>query len=87
MTVALQSLHEGRGLPQDEAGVWTDDDDNRLRVVRDYDRRRARGKYAVGREDDPLHRARIEVYRTKLAAKHGEWVETRMRFMDMMDNA
>lgn len=85
MTVALQSLHEGRGLPQKEPGVWTDDDDNRLRAVRDWDRRRERGKYAVGTEEDAAQRARIERYMAKLKAKHGKWLEFRVQLMDMMD--
>lgn len=85
MTVALQSLHEGRGLPPKEAGVWTDEDDNRLKAVRDYYRQRERGKYAAGLEEDAMQRARVEVYRAKLTAKHGDWVEPRMRFIDMLD--
>lgn len=87
MTVALQSLHEGRGLPQKEPGVWTDDDDNKLQSIREYDRRRRMGKYTAGAGEDERQGARIEAYRARLRAKHGQWMEPRMRFMDMMDVA
>lgn len=85
MTVALQSLHEGRGLPQKEPGVWTDDDDEKLKAVQDYDQRREKGKSAPGSGEDERERARIERYRAKLRAKHGEWMGLRLRFMDMME--
>lgn len=87
MTVALQSLHEGRGLPQKEPGVWTDDDDNKLQAIRAYDRRRGRGKLIAGAGEDERQRTWIEMYRARLRAKHGRWMEPRMRFMDMMDAA
>ncbi|KUI56191.1 Telomeric repeat-binding factor 2-interacting protein 1 [Cytospora mali] len=86
MTVALQSLHDGHGLPRNEPGVWTDHDDEKLKSVRDYDRRREKGKYIAGAADeDERQRVRIERYRAKLTAKHGEWMEPRLQFMDMMD--
>ncbi|ROV90170.1 hypothetical protein VSDG_08777 [Cytospora chrysosperma] len=87
MTVALQSLHEGRGLPQKEPGVWTDDDDNKLQAIRAYDRRRRRGKLTAGAGEDERQRTWIEMYRARLRAKHGRWMEPRLRFMDMMDAA
>ncbi|KUI73236.1 Telomeric repeat-binding factor 2-interacting protein 1 [Cytospora mali] len=86
MTVALQSLHDGHGLPRNEPGVWTDHDDEKLKAVRDYDRRREKGKYTAGAKDeDERQRVRIERFRARLEAKHGEWVEPRLQFMDMMD--
>ncbi|KAK7742354.1 hypothetical protein SLS53_004499 [Cytospora paraplurivora] len=86
MTVALQSLHEGRGLPTREAGVWTDSDDERLKAVRDYDRRMEKGKSTAGNDDDDQRLGvRNERLRARLMAKHGRWVEHRLQFMDMMD--
>ncbi|ROW03648.1 hypothetical protein VPNG_07152 [Cytospora leucostoma] len=86
MTVALQSLHEGRGLPAREAGVWTDSDDERLKAVRDYDRRVRKGKFTAEEEEDEKRLGvRNERFRAKLMAKHGRWVEPRLQFTDMMD--
>lgn len=92
MTVALQSLHEGRGLPAREAGVWTDSDDEMLKAVRDHDRRIEKGKFTAGSagaglegEDGERLGLRNERLRAKLMVKHGRWVELRLQFMDMMD--
>ncbi|KAI3394441.1 hypothetical protein diail_2691, partial [Diaporthe ilicicola] len=81
MTVALQSLHSGKGIPRDAPGVWTDDDDEKLRKVRDYNRR----KGAKDSGKDSREEARVEVYREFLLRKHNVWVDYRLAFMDMMD--
>lgn len=81
MTVALQSLHSGKGIPQDAPGVWTDDDDEKLRKVRDYDGRQKMG----GSGGDLREKARVERYRKFLLMKHNAWMGHRLAFMDVMD--
>ncbi|KAJ0119578.1 hypothetical protein J7T55_013781 [Diaporthe amygdali] len=85
MTVALQSLDSGKGIPRDAPGVWTDDDDEKLRKVRDYDRRAKMDASSSGSNEDPREKARVERFRKFLAMKHDEWVGVRLRFMDVMD--
>ncbi|KAL1881202.1 hypothetical protein Daus18300_001053 [Diaporthe australafricana] len=81
MTVALQSLHSGKGIPQDAPGVWTDDDDEKLRKVRDHDRRQKMG----GSGGDLREKARVDRYRKFLLMKHNAWMGHRLAFMDVMD--
>lgn len=85
MTVALQSLDSGKGMPRDAPGVWTDDDDEKLRKVRNYDRRAKMGVSSSGSNEDPREKARVERFRNFLAMKHNEWVDVRLAFMDVMD--
>jgi hypothetical protein len=71
--VVMQELKEGRGIPDNWAGVWTakDDDDLKfvLRVEHEVGERRRSGK-SPGREDrDRVRRA--ERLRNRLEGKHG----------------
>lgn len=85
MTVALHSLQKGKGIPQNEAGVWTDDDDEKLRKVRGYDRRQKSGATSSGFGGNAAEKAEVEGYRSFLLKKHGSWIDHRLAFMDMMD--
>ena len=85
MTVALQSLEAGKGIPRNVAGVWTDDDDYRLRKVRDYDWRQRTGVESSGSGGNAREKARVERYRSFLLMKHEDWFVHRLLFMDMMD--
>lgn len=85
MTVALQSLETGKGIPQDVAGVWTDDDDEKLRKVRDYDRRQKARTPSSGSVANAAEKAEVEGYRSFLLKKHGSWIDHRLAFMDLMD--
>lgn len=85
MTVALHSLQKGKGIPQDEAGVWTDDDDEKLRKVRGYDRRQKSGAPSSEFVGNAAEKAEVEGYRSFLRKKHGSWIHHRLAFMDMMD--
>jgi hypothetical protein len=85
MTVALESLKAGKGIPQNEPGVWTDDDDEKLRKVREYDRMQRAG---VGRSTpgaNAREKAQMERYRSDLLEKHRAWVAHRVAFMSMVE--
>ncbi|KAL2274363.1 hypothetical protein FJTKL_03280 [Diaporthe vaccinii] len=85
MTVALQSLHAGKGLPQNAEGVWTDDDDVKLRRVRDYDRRQKSRASSSGSGENSREKALVERYRSFLLTKHQSWFAYRLAFMNLMD--
>lgn len=85
MTVALQSLAAGNGLPQNAEGVWTDDDDEKLRKVRDYDRRQKSGAPSSGSSENSREKALVERYRSFLMTKHQSWFPYRLAFMNLMD--
>lgn len=87
MTVALQSLQVGKGLPRNVEGVWTDEDDNKLREVRDYDKRQKARAPSSGSSEDVTEKARVERYRAFLLKKHKSWCAHRQAFMDMMDDS
>ncbi|KAG6361813.1 hypothetical protein INS49_010042 [Diaporthe citri] len=85
MTVALQSLAAGKGLPQNAAGVWTDEDDDKLRKVRAYDRRQKSGAPSSGSGENSGEKAQVERYRSFLLTKHQSWFAYRLAFMNLMD--
>lgn len=86
MTVALQSLEAGKGLPRDTEGIWTDGDDEKLRKVREYDQRQKAGAPSSGLGEDAREKAQVERYRTFLLNKHKSWYAHRLAFMDAMDD-
>lgn len=85
MTVALRSITRGKGVPRDEAGVWTDDDDEKLRKVRDYDRRQKSGAPSSRSGEKNGEKAQVERYRSFLMTKHKSWYAYRLAFMDLAD--
>lgn len=85
MTVALQSLAAGKGIPQNAEGVWTDDDDEKLRKIREYDRRQKNGVTSLKSGESAREKAQSDSYKIFLLKKHGSWFAHRMAFMDMMD--
>lgn len=85
MTVALQSLAAGKGIPQNAEGVWTDDDDEKLRKIREYDRRQKNGVVSLKSGASAREKAQSDSYKVLLLKKHGPWFAHRMAFMDMMD--
>lgn len=81
MIVALDNLSKGRGIPDEEPGVWTKDDDDDLRLIIDHERRIEKGK------DVPIPGAlgtmKVKAWatRNRLEEKHGkEAVECRATF-------
>lgn len=72
MIVALQSLHEGKGLPGNEPGVWTPEDCEDLLMMKKYEREVGKGKGIAGPAD-----SKIKVMSWKLKKKHGENVIAR----------
>lgn len=85
LTVALESLHSGNGLPQDAEGVWTDEDDRKLRKIIDYARRQEAGVPSSGAGENTRERTQVARYRSSLLAKHRSFYAVRMAFMVMMD--
>lgn len=79
--VALESLHKGLGIPQNEQGVWTKKDDSDLRMIRQYEQ-----GALDGRDSDKM---KVEVWslRNRLTSKHGEkGVKLRQQFQaEMLD--
>ncbi|POS79002.1 hypothetical protein DHEL01_v202605 [Diaporthe helianthi] len=88
MTVVLQSLHAGKGIPQEEEGVWTDYDDEKLRKIVEYGQR---DKSRVARSSSgqiDREEARVNGYRDYLLKKHKpRFYAIRLAFKDMMDSA
>lgn len=86
MGVAVQSLAEGRGIPPDEAGIWTPRDDKYLRVIMEYDRLMEKGKQPADAAAENQMKVRVWKARGKLDVKHGaEGVKLRVEFMSMLD--
>lgn len=85
MTVALQSLQAGKGLPQNEDGIWTDDDDEKLRKVRDYGRSQKSGTPSLSSSENTREKAQVERYRKFLLKKHEKSFASRVAFMNAMD--
>lgn len=86
MAVAIQSLAEGRGVPPDEAGIWTTSDDEDLRIVMKYDRRIKKGKYAADDAVERRTKVRVWTARSSLDLKHGEdRVKKRVEFMQLLE--
>ncbi|KAJ4423870.1 hypothetical protein N0V82_001454 [Gnomoniopsis sp. IMI 355080] len=72
MIVALQNLHEGKGLPENEPGVWTPQDCDDLLMVKKYERQVGKGKAIAAPAD-----SKMKVVSWKLKKKHGENVIAR----------
>ncbi|KAH8776667.1 hypothetical protein F5883DRAFT_614321 [Diaporthe sp. PMI_573] len=85
MTVALQSLASGKGIPQNVTGVWTDEDDEKLRKIRAYDRKQKAGVASSSSGEMAREKAKVERYRSDLLTKHQSWFAHRVAFMNMMD--
>lgn len=67
MIVALQSLHNGKGLPENERGVWTPQDCNNLVMVKRHEREVGKGKGIAGPAD-----GKMKVMAWNLEKKHGK---------------
>lgn len=86
MTVVLQSLHVGKGVPQDVAGVWTDSDDEKLRKIRNYALKEKAGTTSSDPRKRAKERAEVQRNRAFLLEKHQlSFFAIRMRYMDMTD--
>lgn len=61
-TVALESLNKGLGLPQNERGIWTEEDIRDLGIIRQYEKNTLTGT------------SKVDVWnlRNRLLEKHGE---------------
>lgn len=74
-TVALQSLHEGGGLPENEPGIWTEKDVRDLEWIKQYEE----GEVAGSARDKV--KVRVWRLRNRLTEKHGEeGVKLRQQF-------
>lgn len=72
--VALESLHKGLGLPQNEPGIWTAKDDADLKMVQDYDQGKMPAKTKV----------KVWNMRNRLTEKHGEeGIKKRLELHDL----
>lgn len=79
MIVALQSLHDGRGIPENARGVWTTRDCKALLKVKKHEHQVGKGKGVASRTDN-----NIRVMAWNLEKKHGkEGVEDRWKFMQV----
>lgn len=77
--VALESLHKGLGLPQNERGIWTEKDDRDLKWIRDYEN----GLMVSGSDKDT--KVKVWTLRNRLAEKHGDkGVKLRNEFLDFL---
>lgn len=86
MTVAVQSFAQGRGIPPNEAGIWTTDDDDDLRMTMEYDRRREKGKYVANAAVEKRMEIKVFAAQSRLGMKHGELgVKQRVEFMKLME--
>lgn len=85
MGVAVQSLAEGRGIPPDEAGIWTPQDDKYLRMIMEYDRLMEKGKQSANAAAENQMKVKVWKARSKLDVKHSaEGVKLRVEFMKML---
>lgn len=88
MTVALDSLQRGGGIPANEPGVWTKRDDGDLRMIREHERQVKKGKRAAGTGSDTNTKVKVWQTKTRLEVKHGkERVKRRTEFMEMLAEA
>lgn len=91
MTVVLQSLQAGKGVPRDVAGVWTDSDDEKLIKIRSYAREEKARATSSGHRKNAKERAKekaeVEGNRAFLLKKHQlSFYATRLKFMEMTDD-
>lgn len=88
MTVVLQSLTAGKGIPQEEEGVWTDYDDEKLRKIVEHGRREQSGVASSSSAHNAGEIARVSAYKTFLLKKHTpRYYARRLAFKDMLDSA
>lgn len=86
MTVVLESLKAGKGLPQKEKGVWTDYDDEKLRKIKEYEQREKKSGVASSSSgQNARERALVNRYKADLLAKHGpRYYALRLEFKNML---
>lgn len=91
MTVVLQSLQVGKGVPGDVAGVWTDSDDEKAQKIRKYAlEEKTRATSSGHRKNDKeraKEKAEVEGNRAFLLKKHQLFFyATRLKFLEMTDD-
>lgn len=91
MTVVLQSLQVGKGVPGDVAGVWTDSDDEKVEKIRKYAReektRATSSGHRKNAKEKAKEKAEVEGNRAFLLKKHQLFFyATRLKFMEMTDD-
>lgn len=91
MTVVLQSLQVGKGVPGDVAGVWTDSDDEKVEKIRKYAREEKTRATSSGHRKNDKERAKekaeVEGNRAFLLKKHQLFFyATRLKFLEMTDD-
>lgn len=80
MIVALESLHNGRGIPENVAGVWTARDSKSLLMIKKYEHQVGKGKAIADKTDN-----KMRVMAWNLEKKHGkEGIQDRWKFMQLM---
>lgn len=78
MVEAIESLHKRQGLPQTKRGVWTDQDDLDLNMIKKHELGFVEGKATA----DPVQARRVTVNAWLLEEKHGKTgMETRWAFL------
>lgn len=79
--VALESLHRGLGIPQNERGVWTKKDDSDLKTIRQYE------QGTLGGTDKDKMKIEMWELLNRLTRKHGEkGVNLRRQFLALTPN-
>lgn len=87
MAVAVQSLAEGRGIPPNEAGIWTTNDDDDLRMYMEYERRKEKGKDTANAAREKRMELKACAAQSRLKWKHGDaGFDQRVDFMKMMES-
>lgn len=91
MTVVLQSLQVGKGVPGDVAGVWTDSDDEKAQKIRKYALKEKTRATSSGHQKNDKERAKekaeVEGNRAFLLKKHQLFFyATRLKFLEMTDD-
>lgn len=72
MIQALESLAQGRGIPENEPGIWTPRDNADLRMVLKYERLTEKGKQPASTGPDGQRRSKVLAARFRLEGKHGK---------------
>ncbi|KAF3761491.1 hypothetical protein M406DRAFT_357756 [Cryphonectria parasitica EP155] len=86
MIVALDSLAHGRGIPENEPGVWSQRDIDDLDMIRAYERRQEKGQERAGRGDNGREKVSVWQAQHRLESKHGKkMIEYRNQFLDIMN--
>lgn len=83
MIVALESLHNGRGIPENAPGVWTARDRKSLLTIKKYELQVGKGKAIADKTDN-----KIRVMAWNLEQKHGkQGVEDRWKYRQFLEKA